>query len=283
MLAIIIELLLILQISSSARILGIVPTPSYSHQIVHRALWTELSLRGHKVTVMTTDPVKSSSLTNLTEIDLHEAYDILKKHDIVHYMAKYQHEPMKLVEKIRNFTEDLLDYEMLHPQVQELKNSTFDLVMAETVFLPPFAFSEVFNCPVIAIASIDVMQRLHQEMGNPTNPVTYPDQNLAFFGQLSFWERVKTSSYTTINQLIHGMRVSLANKLVRKYFGEGLPSIDEILQRMNLMFLNLNPALNVVRPVSPSTIFIGGSTHLQDPKPLPQVDFLNLNEGLKIL
>ena len=73
-----------------ARILGVVPIPSYSHQIVYRPIWRELSLRGHQVVVMTTDPMKDPALTNLTEIDWHFAYGLYNiKHnftDIIRYV-----------------------------------------------------------------------------------------------------------------------------------------------------------------------------------------------------
>ncbi|KAJ8959692.1 hypothetical protein NQ318_021883 [Aromia moschata] len=61
-------------ISYCANILGIMPTPSYSHQIVYTPLWKELSLRGHNVTVITTNPVRDPKLVNLTEIDIHFVY-----------------------------------------------------------------------------------------------------------------------------------------------------------------------------------------------------------------
>ncbi|KAF5275158.1 hypothetical protein FQA39_LY18665 [Lamprigera yunnana] len=62
-----------------ANILAIMPTPSYSHQVPFQPIWKELSLRGHQVTTITTDPVKDPSLVNLKEIDLSSAYPIWNK------------------------------------------------------------------------------------------------------------------------------------------------------------------------------------------------------------
>lgn len=55
----------------TARILGIIPSPFYSHQIPFRAIWTALSRKGHEVVLVTTDPINNPSLTNLTEITFH--------------------------------------------------------------------------------------------------------------------------------------------------------------------------------------------------------------------
>lgn len=57
------------------RILFIANVPSYSHQSVYRGLILELNRRGHDIVTITTDPIKNSSLANLTEIDLHYLYN----------------------------------------------------------------------------------------------------------------------------------------------------------------------------------------------------------------
>jgi hypothetical protein len=44
-----------------ARILGIFPSPSFSHQIVFQTIMKALAARGHQVTVISTDPLKVSS------------------------------------------------------------------------------------------------------------------------------------------------------------------------------------------------------------------------------
>ncbi|XP_052744252.1 UDP-glucuronosyltransferase 2B15 isoform X2 [Bicyclus anynana] len=63
-----------LYLTSGARILGVFPTPSISHQVVFRPLVQELVKRGHEVTVITTDPAfkPGQAPTNLTEIDVHD-------------------------------------------------------------------------------------------------------------------------------------------------------------------------------------------------------------------
>jgi len=62
----------------AARILAIIPTPSYSHQVSYQSLWTALSRRRHKLVVLTTDPVNDPNITNLAEIDFYYNYRLLK-------------------------------------------------------------------------------------------------------------------------------------------------------------------------------------------------------------
>ncbi|KAK5638205.1 hypothetical protein RI129_012500 [Pyrocoelia pectoralis] len=67
-------LLLIISSANAARILGISPIPMYSHQLVFRTLWRELSLKGHQVTALTSHPLRDTALTNLTEIDMIQSF-----------------------------------------------------------------------------------------------------------------------------------------------------------------------------------------------------------------
>ncbi|XP_049857716.1 UDP-glycosyltransferase UGT5-like isoform X3 [Schistocerca gregaria] len=60
--------------SQAARILGIIPTPSISHQTPFRLIGLELARRGHQVTVITTDPLREK-IENYTEIDVSVTYD----------------------------------------------------------------------------------------------------------------------------------------------------------------------------------------------------------------
>ncbi|XP_052741039.1 UDP-glucosyltransferase 2-like [Bicyclus anynana] len=63
-----------IQYSETANILAIFPTPSISHQVVFRPLMHELVKRGHRVTIITTDPAfnEKQRPANLTEIDVHD-------------------------------------------------------------------------------------------------------------------------------------------------------------------------------------------------------------------
>ncbi|XP_049861771.1 UDP-glucuronosyltransferase 1A5-like [Schistocerca gregaria] len=60
-----VPLILVMMVSArvnhSARILGIIPTSSISHQLPFRLIALELAKRGHQVTVMTTDPIRLGS------------------------------------------------------------------------------------------------------------------------------------------------------------------------------------------------------------------------------
>lgn len=259
--------------SISAKILGIVPTPSYSHQVVFRPIWAELSLRGHEVVVITTDPMKNSSLTNLTEIDLHSAYDIWIKHDLVNYMALNQQNLFKVVDRLITTMSDIAHSQMNHPKVQELLlvgNNTFDIVMAEIMFPTMCAFSKLYNCPCIGISSMELSGFFHNPFGNSAHPALYPEPIVPFNGKLTFLERLGSSIIYLFSLPLNSAYIKPQDEFLKEYFGQNI-TYNTLINDMELIFVNINPILKPVRPVTPATILFGGGTHLSAPKPLPQV------------
>lgn len=258
--------------ATSARILGIVPTPSYSHQVTYRSLWAELSLRGHEVVVVTTDPMNNTTLTNLTEIDLHSAYDVWNKHDIINFMAENQMNLYKMMEKLAVAFTDVLDNQMAHPKVQELYNSTFDVVLAELVFPSMCAFSKLYDCPCIGIMSMELGGIYHESLGNSAHPGLYPEVFLPFQGKLNFWQRLVSSLMYFVTQYTYSIYMKPQDELLNKYFGQITISAKTLIQNVDLMLVNVNPILHTVRPVTPATVLFGGGTHISAPKSLPQVN-----------
>lgn len=259
--------------TTSARILGIVPTPSYSHQVVFRSLWAELSLRGHEVVVITTDPMNNKTLTNLTEIDLHSAYRIWNKHDIINFVAKHQNENnfIKMMDKVSLTLTEVIDNQMNYPEVQELYNSTFDVVLTEMMFPSMCAFSRVYNCPCIGIMSMELSGLYHEPLGNPVHPVLYPDVFSTFYGKLQFMQRLISTIIYVCTQLFNSAYMKPQNEILQKHFKQFATSVNSLINNIDLALVNVNPILHRVRPVTPATILIGGGTHITDVKPLPQV------------
>lgn len=252
----------------SARILGVIPTPSYSHQIVFRSIWKELANRGHEVVVITTNPINDTSIKNLREINVHSVYDTYNERVI----EITEGSPREVFIKLCALMEDVMDQELSNPEVHQLiqnKDEHFDLIMVEYLFPAMYGFVERFKVPYIGLISLDGTATAHGFLGNPTHPVMYPESVLPFAGQLKFSERViatlfyfyrKTMSIVESNDL-----------LMRKHFGSDARPLYEIMQDVEMVFINTNPVTYGVRPSSPTTVFIGGGIHIEDPKPLPDV------------
>lgn len=133
------------------------------------------------------------------------------------------------------------------------------------------AFSKRFNCPSIGILSLDAVAYLHEQIGNPTNPSMYSEPLLPFEGKLTYFQRIISFLFQSVLRLFLKQNIEHQNKLARKFFGDDIPHLDVLMRNSSLTFLNVNPVMHGIRPVTPSTIIIGGGTHLDEPKDLPKV------------
>nr|XP_023019046.1 UDP-glucuronosyltransferase 2B33-like [Leptinotarsa decemlineata] len=254
----------------SARILGVVPTPSFSHQVAFRPLWRELAKRGHDLVVITTDPENDPTL-NLTEIDISSAYELWEEAEIVRLLEELKYQPLKLSNHIKWVSFQVCDHELGNPKIQALlKNESeyFDLVIVEFLHPIMLAFAERFHCPHIGVASMELPTFLHNIIGNPVHPIAHPDVMLPFEGELTFFQRVMSCVFNFM-MYINSFIPMEEDQIVERHFGKNMPPIRDMMLKFSMMFINVDPAFNL-RPLGPAFVSIGGGTHLGSAKPLPK-------------
>jgi glucuronosyltransferase len=277
-------LLLLINSTNSANILGIFPTPSISHQVVYHALMKDLAARGYHLTILTTDLIKIDN-PNVTQIDLHDSYEIFREsmnHNEL--QKKAAHEVMEL------FYETSLkfyDFQFSHPEVKKLitkaEDKKFDLLIFEHLnYLPVLAFAEVYDCPVIAIASLDFLTVIHEDFGNEVNPMIHPDFFFPFeHGKLSFAERWESLKYYLRTRFVLEPKLKVShNEVVKKHFPNVRRSIEELKGRIQLLMTNTHPAMGYVQPLLPNTIQLG-FMHIEPPKSLPDSDLKTFLDSSK--
>lgn len=272
--------------SESARILAVTPLPSYSHQIVYRPIWKQLSLKGHDVTLITTDPINDPSLTNLTEVDIHDnTYHAWRSSGFVELMRKHRKNPFAIrneyLEVYNALLHSIMDNQNIKPFL--LKNNTdFDVVITEPLLPVGLAFASHYNCKLILVSSMEVHTYIHIAMGNSFHPILYPEGTLAITPD-SYVKRVFISLLSVYYYYFISNLFKLTTIFLRNYFGETLPPFEELLDRTNMVFVNVNPIFAGVRPVTPSTVYFGRGFHLEPEKPLPEVRNMYLSNCTKLL
>ncbi|KAK4872336.1 hypothetical protein RN001_014365 [Aquatica leii] len=257
----------LIYINNGARILAHVPTPSYSHQVVFRPLWRELSLRGHQVTLLTTDPINDSTLTNLTEINLNCTYNLMP--EFILQLIK-----TSAILSLKVFTDNFvshMDVQLQHPEVQKLiKEGSFDLVIAEHFTSIPFAFAKIFECPSVAVTTLPALEWVYEEFGVPTHPILYPDVLMPFTKTKKLSERIISVIFYSFAKLHHRFYNNpQENIILRKYFGNDFPTTEELVQNISLLLENTDPVFDKIRPRVPVAIPVGG-IHRVPTKPLPK-------------
>ncbi|KAB0792551.1 hypothetical protein PPYR_14510 [Photinus pyralis] len=261
-------ILAVLHLCKSARILGVIPTPSYSHQVIFQPLWKELSLRGHQVTVLTTHPINDPTLTNLTEIDLGFSVKILedKLLEIINSSSNVATE-IELTAKVFQVVND---HQLQHPEVKRLiddPSEHFDLLIVELIMPSMTYFSRRFRCPYIGVVPFEGSNYLFRSIGQPAHSIVYPELFAGFYGELNLLERVQLIFYDVFVYIL-SLKVSASEEeLVWKHFRDKTPT-DTVLQEVSLLFVNSDPVFTYVRPLLPSVIPIGGTLARVPVKPL---------------
>lgn len=262
---------LLCQTVNSARILGIFPMPSISHQQVFQPIWRELSKRGHLVTVLTPSPLNDNSLTNLTEIDVSYAYEFVKEYaPELSKVIPYR----EIIQKTYEMSLPMYESYFQHPQMQELLTlpaGSFDMVLVEALAPVMYAFAAKFNCPLIGIASFEGFGVHFEAMGTPTHPVLDQEPLLGNVDTQSFYERlVSVYSNIWLRFYYYTKAIPFHDAIARKYFGNDIPYIGDIERNMSLFLVSANVYLSKPRPYSMTVVDID-RIHIQPKKPLPKV------------
>lgn len=278
----------IINIIDAARILGVYPSPSISHQVVFRALTLGLVERGHEVVVITTDPAfpKGDGPPNLREIDLHDiSYDYCRD-----FVSKFvaNHE----VGRITQWTSQLKDFQLFMNIIEvQIKSEAvqalisdkkeFDLILIEAYMRPAIIYSHLFKAPVIQVSSCGAMLENLETVGASTHPILYPILYRQRLYNLSLWDKLREYYYYV--QHIYYLEVNLRaeNDMLRRIFGPNIPSISELTENIDMLFLNVHPIWMDNQPMPPSVVFMGG-LHQKPKKELPEVKF-NFTELNKFL
>lgn len=270
-----------LSVCDCARILAIAPLPSYSHQVAFRPIWKELASRGHNVTLITTDAIKDPALINLTEIDVHdETYRVWRESGIITLMQNKwnQINPFAMASIFMDLCSNLSQVIMDNEDVKKLlaDDNSFDLVMTEPFLSIGLGFSEYYNSKLILVTSLEAPSFIHRAVGNPLHPTLYPEAALPVSTK-TYLNRFIVTTLFLFHYFFRSFYFSMQTDLLKKHFGENTPPLEQIMEKTNMVFVNVNPLFAGVRPVTPSTIYYGAGSHLEPEKPLVKVRNHNLS------
>lgn len=228
------------------------------------------------MTLITTDPIKDASLKNLTEIDIHDvAYHAWRSSGIVQLLKQHQKNPVAIRDKYIEVFVTMFDSTMNQAEIKDFlqSNETFDLVITEPLIPIGLGFAERYKSKLILVTSLEAPTYIHVALGNPFHPVLYPERALAITPD-SYLKRVAITILSAYYFYFQSNFNDLSTSLLRKHFGADLLHMDEIVDKTNMLFANVNPLFTGVRPLTPSTVYFGRGSHLEPEKPLPAVSVM---------
>jgi len=257
---------------SSARILALFPTPSYSHQIVFRAVTTALAERGHELVILTPNPVDNAP-PNIQQIDVSFAYQGYF-HQI--NFASTREENIGITNLLQMFTralEEIVTTELAHPEIQRIIHDPeqhFDVVICEMIgYTPMYAFAEYFGAPLIGFTTTEPTYHEHRAMGNYIHSVLHPMNVFPNYKDLGWVERFAATTLDVVMRwYFEPLVYSIFDRVIEQNFGGNVSRSAVLANNIDMMLLNTHPALDFVRPIVPNTIQLG-FLHVKPPQALP--------------
>lgn len=194
--------LVILEITSAARILFLFPSPSKSHLLVVQGLSTTLAERGHDVTVVSpfllSKPMKNyrDIQSPISDDDEELKSDMVKNpsHSILTRFPKL----ISIVEEMALKMMDMPEYKRI------LREEKFDLVVVGMFFNNYLlALGDHFKCPTMMLSVGGGVSFLKTVIGNPLGVSGVPHLLSGLTGKMNFLERVK-------NFLVYSVEIPLS-------------------------------------------------------------------------
>ncbi|XP_011172227.1 UDP-glucosyltransferase 2 [Solenopsis invicta] len=254
------------QHSRGYNILGICPSASYSHQQSFQALMKALADRGHKVTVLSTVPLKNPP-PNYENVDLSFSYIKMNCTGLRHMGAyAFLHQNLWGANII-------CERQLFNPVIDKLiaSNKTFDAIIIEQLwFQCYYALVKHYNFPVlIGFLSVGNLPYVMDSVGNPDDPSFNPDMTYPFTDRMAINERIVNILYTTYTRLYYRYwHLPRAQRMA----SERIPgtSVYDIDKNFSLVILGNNHVFGYPKPLLPHVIEVHSLHISENPGLLPE-------------
>lgn len=274
---VVLTLTYILSQTECAKILGVFPIPSVSHQVVYRALFKELHDRGHDVTVVTTDPIQINS-TRYKQVDIGPiSYSKWREYfDFAQQFGERKPFAYEAVDMFMEAFNKIFEAQMNQTNMQEFiqKDEHFDLIAFEWLLTPAYyRLVCKYSAPYVGLTSLSALINGQESVGNPSHPGYLPELLLENLDSMNYYERVcSLLYYIWFKYKYYHVYLPQQEEISRRYIPGDCPYIGDIENNVSLVLANTHPTLTFPRPNVPAMIEFGGPPlHMPPVKPLPSV------------
>ena len=265
-LKIIVTLSLILSTVSSEKILFLYPNASPSHKNIALPIMLDLAERGHNVTVVSS--FKTEAHPKIRDIMPFDNFEYFPGLNFVELRRQgFWGLVMMDYNPLLGFCEKLYQ----HQPFMQLLNEKFDAVLVD-VFGHEcvFGFVHKLGAPLIYVSPLPAPNHITDVVGNRLPPSFIPHSN--FGHRMSLTERIINTLQATLFPLGIRRPYPTHEAIYRKYLGEDVPGVDEILANISLILTNQHFSFNFPRPTLPDVVEIG-AIHCRPGRPLPKVRY----------
>ncbi|XP_043282586.1 UDP-glucosyltransferase 2-like [Venturia canescens] len=260
-------LLLIINVSWGFKILGICPSPSYSHQQPFQALMKALAARGHRVTVISPIPLKET-VENYRDIDVSFTYRKKDCTGLRHVGA------FELLRRNMMESNEVCEEQIRSVAVQNLiksKNESFDAIVIEQLwFQCYYALVKKYNFPVlIGFLSVGNLPYAMDSVGNPDDPILNPDMAFNFSNRMNTIEGIINLLYTAATRFYYRhCHLPRAQQIASKIVSG--TCVNEIDKNFSLVILGNNHVFGYPKPLLPNVVEVHSLQIGEKPGTLPE-------------
>ncbi|XP_065219039.1 UDP-glycosyltransferase UGT5-like isoform X41 [Planococcus citri] len=242
-------------------ILAFFPIRTQSHYIFVKPLLDELAKRGHNLTVYTPFPDKIPP-KKYREIDISGCMPtvVAPSVDVIVRVRSILLE-VKLFGGLIPNSSQVLQCRALDAILAANSTLRFDLLLTDLLHNEWYAgFAYKFRVPMINIFPNMIFPGFAHTVGAFSNPAFMPSHVVnGVSPKMSFWERlVNTYAYLVWMSVGHYYTIVPSNKVAKEIFGDGIPSLDEIVKNTSMTFVNSQPPFQISYPTFPNLIQVGG-------------------------
>jgi len=265
-------LLFCLTITQGAKILCFFPNLSRSHAIVPLSIADELAARGHNVTVITVNKLGSEE-SHFNEIVIpvktwdNKFFKSLIDGDFSTLSSKFY-----FLKTAGHLYLDTATEVIETPVFQKImREENFDLAFFITVYYNgvQLGVADHFKVPYIAYSPLGEHVFHLGFTGQHVFPATVPSKYYEIVGPMNFYQRIVNSWYLMAEWGFSVYFDGVQAKRYRKVFPNNSRGFYEMKKNASILFLNGHISeSNVIKPMLPNVIEVGGVQIQENPKAL---------------
>ncbi|XP_050431334.1 UDP-glycosyltransferase UGT4-like [Adelges cooleyi] len=255
---------------NAANILVFWPMPSKSHFRGFEPLFTELSRRGHNVTVVSAFP-KANPPANYTDIPVGDVTQGGKAPPSRHRLI--ERDIFQLAHSAPAFSRNhAMSFVRSEPFQDFIRSDSyaFDLVVIESFFQEyTVTLGHKFNAPVISVSPTLLMPAVSKWMGLPSTFSYVADIRVRSTDRMSFAERLKTTYIGFVQLYVDRLtyapvQTDICNRYFRYKNWQSRPSVSSMLGNISVLLVNGHFSVAYPRPYLPNVVDVGG-LHIDKP------------------
>uniref|UniRef100_A0A1I8PFJ0 UDP-glycosyltransferases domain-containing protein n=1 Tax=Stomoxys calcitrans TaxID=35570 RepID=A0A1I8PFJ0_STOCA len=266
----------LIQNNEASRILGVFPSPSKSHLLIHSAVAKALADAGHDVTVLatTSDDAQAHRNAPYTFVGIEgPMFDNAFAQEMVNRPLPLYRRLNYILEQIFTMANETMNHEKMLQFLHSHKAGDFDVVILG-YFMNDFmlGMGAHFQCPIILSFMVQPIFPINRMIGNPAETSYVPNRFTGLKQPMRFWARVKNYLSSLFEQHILAAIVEWKVQRMYRYNfpPDRYPPLEEVYKNVSLVLTNHHFSQGPIRPNVPALLEIGGIQIKEQPDPLPE-------------